>query len=220
MLDSVLITVMYQFEGAPMLSLPSTVSFTVSGQTPPHAPYSCRLQHMGGAHTNYHHRKLLSPSTFVSFSFLLNPDRIRAGWGGQGAISDAVGSEESSPASRSLGGGGRRDARTSQRDATSGERRVESAATPWTQRVWAARRVQPQGSGEAREDPGEPRPRGSGRPSDLPAREKVYFTPTYWVGTNHPQPMKMDFYPLNFLKRDKLPREAVLKNHIESQKNH
>jgi hypothetical protein len=130
MLDSVLITVMYQFEGAPMLSLPSTVSFTVSGQTPPHAPYSCRLQHMGGAHTNYHHRKLLSPSTFVSFSFLLNPDRIRAGWGGRGAISDAVGSEESSPASRSLGGGGRRDARTSQRDATSGERRVESAATP------------------------------------------------------------------------------------------
>jgi hypothetical protein len=39
---------------------------------------------MGGARTNYHHHRLLSPSTFVPFSFLLNPDRIRAGWGAGG----------------------------------------------------------------------------------------------------------------------------------------
>jgi hypothetical protein len=31
--------------------------------------------------------------------------------------------------------------------------------------------------------------------------------------------MKIDFLPLNFLKRDKSPPEAVLKNHIKSQKN-
>jgi hypothetical protein len=40
------------------------------------------------------------------------------------------------------------------------------------------------------------------------------------VGTHHPQPMKMDFYPLNFLKQDKSPPEAVLKNYSKSQKNH
>jgi hypothetical protein len=40
------------------------------------------------------------------------------------------------------------------------------------------------------------------------------------VGTHHPQPMKMDFYPLNFLRQDKSPHEAVLKNHSKSQKNH
>jgi hypothetical protein len=41
------------------------------------------------------------------------------------------------------------------------------------------------------------------------------------VGTHHPQPMKMDFfYPLNFLKRDESPLEAVLKKHSKSQKNH
>jgi hypothetical protein len=32
--------------------------------------------------------------------------------------------------------------------------------------------------------------------------------------------MKMDFLPLNFLKQDKSPAEAVLKNHSKSQKNH
>jgi hypothetical protein len=32
--------------------------------------------------------------------------------------------------------------------------------------------------------------------------------------------MKMDFLPLNFLKQDKSPDEAVLKNHNKSQKNH
>jgi hypothetical protein len=40
------------------------------------------------------------------------------------------------------------------------------------------------------------------------------------VGTHHPQPMKIDFLPLNFLKRDKSPPEAVLKNHSKSHKNH
>jgi hypothetical protein len=30
----------------------------------------------------------------------------------------------------------------------------------------------------------------------------------------------MDFLPLNFLKQDKSPPEAVLKNHSKSQKNH
>jgi hypothetical protein len=30
----------------------------------------------------------------------------------------------------------------------------------------------------------------------------------------------MDFLPLNFLKQDKSPPEAVLENHNESQKNH
>jgi hypothetical protein len=37
------------------------------------------------------------------------------------------------------------------------------------------------------------------------------ITPNLW---------KWIFYPLNFLKRDKLPPEAVLKNHSKSQKNH
>jgi hypothetical protein len=32
--------------------------------------------------------------------------------------------------------------------------------------------------------------------------------------------MKMDFLPLNFLKQDKSPPEAVLKNHSKSEKNH
>jgi hypothetical protein len=50
--------------------------------------------------------------------------------------------------------------------------------------------------------------------------EKVYFTPQPMeVVTHHPQPMKMDFLPLNFLKRDKSPPKAVLKNHSKSQKN-
>jgi hypothetical protein len=44
------------------------------------------------------------------------------------------------------------------------------------------------------------------------------------AGTHHPptaQPMKMDFFtPLNFLKQDKSPPAAVLKNHSKSQKNH
>jgi hypothetical protein len=39
------------------------------------------------------------------------------------------------------------------------------------------------------------------------------------VGTHHPQPMKTDFYPLNFLKQNTSPK-AVLKNHSKSQKNH
>jgi hypothetical protein len=51
--------------------------------------------------------------------------------------------------------------------------------------------------------------------------EKVYFTPNL-RGLEHitPQPMKMDFLPLNFLKRDESPPEAVLKKHTKSQKNH
>jgi hypothetical protein len=32
--------------------------------------------------------------------------------------------------------------------------------------------------------------------------------------------MKMNFYPLNFLKQDKSHPEAVLKHHSKSQKNH
>jgi hypothetical protein len=51
--------------------------------------------------------------------------------------------------------------------------------------------------------------------------EKVYFTPQPMrVRTHHPQPMKMDFYPLKFLKQDKSPPKAVLKNYSKSQKNH
>jgi hypothetical protein len=52
-------------------------------------------------------------------------------------------------------------------------------------------------------------------------RKKSTSPPTYegW-NTLPPQPMKMDFLPLNFLKQDKSPPEAVLKNHSTLQKNH
>jgi hypothetical protein len=49
--------------------------------------------------------------------------------------------------------------------------------------------------------------------------EKVYFTPTHEGWNTSPQPMKMDFLPLNFLKQDKSPL-ADLKHHSKSQKNH
>jgi hypothetical protein len=39
------------------------------------------------------------------------------------------------------------------------------------------------------------------------------------AGTHHRQLMKMDFLPLNFLKREKSPPRAVLKNHSKLQKN-
>jgi hypothetical protein len=53
-------------------------------------------------------------------------------------------------------------------------------------------------------------------------KEKVYFTPqSMGVGTHHPPTYENGFfYPLNFLKRDKSPPEAILKNHSKSQKNH
>jgi hypothetical protein len=41
------------------------------------------------------------------------------------------------------------------------------------------------------------------------------------VGTHHPPTYENEFfYPLNFLKQDKSPLKAVLKNHNKSQKNH
>jgi hypothetical protein len=40
------------------------------------------------------------------------------------------------------------------------------------------------------------------------------------VETHHPQPMKMDFLPPDFLKQDKSPPKAVLKNNSKSQKKH
>jgi hypothetical protein len=40
------------------------------------------------------------------------------------------------------------------------------------------------------------------------------------VGTHHPPTYETGFFTLNFLKRDKSPPEAVLKNHNKSQKNH
>jgi hypothetical protein len=85
--------------------------------TPPHTSYSCRPQHMGGAHTNYHYRRLAF--SFAPFS--------------PGTSSDAVGSVQSSPTSRSLGAAGRAN--------------PQPTATPRTRRARAAPRAQPRGSG-------------------------------------------------------------------------
>jgi hypothetical protein len=42
--------------------------------------------------------------------------------------------------------------------------------------------------------------------SEYLKKEKVYFTSQPMKGgTHHPQPMKMNFLPLNFLKHDKSP---------------
>jgi hypothetical protein len=51
-------------------------------------------------------------------------------------------------------------------------------------------------------------------------RKKSTSAPNLGGFEHTPQPMKLDFLPLNFLKRDKSPREAVLKNHNKSHKNH
>jgi hypothetical protein len=63
--------------------------------------------------------------------------------------------------------------------------------------VRAARRAQPRGSGEAREDPGEPRSRGSGRPSDLPASGE----PGEVVGHGEDEFFFFEFFEFLFLKK-------------------
>jgi hypothetical protein len=56
--------------------------------------------------------------------------------------------------------------------------------------------------------------------SSLRKRKKSISPQTMRGATHHPQPMKMDLLPLNFLKRNKSPPEATLKNHSKSHKNH
>jgi hypothetical protein len=51
--------------------------------------------------------------------------------------------------------------------------------------------------------------------------KSLLHPPTYeGLNTSPPNISKWIFYPLNFLKQDKSPPEAVLKNHSKSQKNH
>jgi hypothetical protein len=48
--------------------------------------------------------------------------------------------------------------------------------------------------------------------------DKVYFTPNLW-GLEHitPQPMKMNFLPLELSKTGQITPELVLKNHSKSK---
>jgi hypothetical protein len=57
---------------------------------------------------------------------------------------------------------------------------------------------------------------GGGRTADAHEGKSLLHPHPTRVGTHHPQSMKMDFYPLNFLKQDKSPTEVVLKNHSKS----
>jgi hypothetical protein len=51
--------------------------------------------------------------------------------------------------------------------------------------------------------------------------KSLLYPLTYWVETYHSPTYENGFFlPLNFLKRDKSPLEAVLKNHSKSQKNY
>jgi hypothetical protein len=53
------------------------------------------------------------------------------------------------------------------------------------------------------------------------AWEKSISPPTYEAGTHHLSTYENRFFtPLNFIKQDKSPPKAVLKNHNKSQKNH
>jgi hypothetical protein len=138
-----------------MLSIPSTASFTVSGQL------HCML------HTPADRSTWAGPAQIITTAGLLSPlllslshpDQIRAGWGrGRAPMQSGR-----SRAPRRAAAWGRRGVRTSQQ-----------TATPRTWRARAARRAQPRGSDEAREDLGEPRPQGSGRPSvERPPRRVV-----------------------------------------------
>jgi hypothetical protein len=58
-------------------------------------------------------------------------------------------------------------------------------------------------------------------PLSIKIGKSLLQPPTYegW-NTSPPNLWKWIFYPMNFLKQDKSPPEAVLKNHSKSPKNH